>query len=221
MFLIAKHAVTLAVTAHHLTDEQHDRFQNDTSIDEAFAGWAVTSPVDLLSATVTVKDLLTLYNTAMGPENQLVKFARKQSAAERVFPLLERLARPFDDLLPAPAKKEPMKKNPIQEKVKKATTAKKADNGEIFRDAKDKLYPARAGSKQALLIDMLSVGATMDQLVAALGWERNSVKSGIYWDLNTIKGYGAKTVFVDGVATYHLILPAGFSEPLPHSTPKA
>ena len=61
--------------------------------------------------------------------------------------------------------------------------------------------PCRAGTKQATLVDLLSrpSGATMRELVDALGnWKPVTVKSGLSWDMNAVKGYGIRTRFLTG-----------------------
>lgn len=66
---------------------------------------------------------------------------------------------------------------------------------------KAKVYPCREGSKQAILVDMLSRsgGATMEELIRALehgkAWKEVTVKSGLNWDMNKVKGYGIRTTF--------------------------
>lgn len=90
-----------------------------------------------------------------------------------------------------------------------------------------KVYPCREGSKQATLVDMLSreQGATMEELLAALSggskpWQEITVKSGLNWDMNKVKGYGIRTTKRGEVDCYHLVLPAGMSAPLPHTPRK-
>lgn len=84
-------------------------------------------------------------------------------------------------------------------------------------------YPCREGSKQAILVDMLSrvQGATMDELLKALSggekpWLEISVKSGMNWDMNKIKGYGIRTTKRAEFDCYHLVLPKGMDAPHPH-----
>lgn len=63
--------------------------------------------------------------------------------------------------------------------------------------------PCRAGTKQALLVDLLSRpgGASMSELREALNpWKDMTIKSGLSWDMNHQKGYGIRTTFEDG---YH------------------
>ena len=59
----------------------------------------------------------------------------------------------------------------------------------------------RAGTKQALLVDLLhrSGGASMAELLRHLHpWKAITVKSGLSWDMNAIKGYGIRTTFENG-----------------------
>jgi hypothetical protein len=71
--------------------------------------------------------------------------------------------------------------------------------------AKAKVYPRRAGSKQALLVDMLSrpEGATFGELydaMAATGkpWRGVTIRSGLQWDMNHIAGYGISSTMHTG-----------------------
>lgn len=63
----------------------------------------------------------------------------------------------------------------------------------------------RAGTKQAVLVDLLSrpTGATMNELIDALGnWKPITVKSGMTWDMNAVKGYGIRTEFLTGFEAF-------------------
>lgn len=72
--------------------------------------------------------------------------------------------------------------------------------------------PCREGSKQAKLVDMLSrpEGATIPELMTALGWTDASVRAGFSWDLVN-KGYGVTKA--DATGHYFLIIPAGHTIP--------
>ena len=68
-----------------------------------------------------------------------------------------------------------------------------------------KAYACREGSKQATLVDLLSrpSGASMAELLSGLAfgskaWKEVTVKSGLNWDMNKIKGYGIRTEFQNG-----------------------
>lgn len=59
----------------------------------------------------------------------------------------------------------------------------------------------RAGTKQAILVDMLSRpgGASMTELRAVLApWKDVTIKSGLSWDMNHQKGYGIRTTHENG-----------------------
>lgn len=88
---------------------------------------------------------------------------------------------------------------------------------------KDKVYPCRPGTKQAILVDMLSreQGATMGELLEALSggkkpWQEVTVKSGLSWDMNKVKGYGIRTTKRGDEDCHHLTYPEGMDAPLPH-----
>lgn len=59
----------------------------------------------------------------------------------------------------------------------------------------------RAGTKQAILVDLLfrSGGASMAELREALApWKDITIKSGLGWDMNHQKGYGIRTTHENG-----------------------
>lgn len=122
-------------------------------------------------------------------------------------------------------------------------------------DPKKTLVPARYGSKQAILIDLLARknGATLKELTDALAaaggkpWTAESVKTGLRWDVNFVKGYGIATEFTSDpevlraegrneeaailaaipkearnpLAVFVLVYPSGVTKPLPHVKSKS
>ena len=59
----------------------------------------------------------------------------------------------------------------------------------------------RAGTKQAYLVDLLSrsCGASMAELREGLTpWKDATIKSGLSWDMNAVKGYGIRTTHENG-----------------------
>lgn len=78
----------------------------------------------------------------------------------------------------------------------------------------------REGSKQAVLLDMLSRpnGATMAELIEALiggnkPWTEATVRSGFGWDMK-LKGYGVRSAFAaDGTERFHIVVPEGHAIP--------
>jgi hypothetical protein len=73
-------------------------------------------------------------------------------------------------------------------------------------EPKKKVYARKAGSKQAILVDMLSrpEGATFGELydaMAATGkpWRGVTIRSGLAWDINHLAGYGVKADMLNGV----------------------
>lgn len=72
---------------------------------------------------------------------------------------------------------------------------------------KAKVYPRKAGSKQAVLIDLLSrkTGATFGELYDGLAetgkpWRGVTIRSGLAWDVNHIAGYGVTSELLNGEA---------------------
>ena len=75
---------------------------------------------------------------------------------------------------------------------------------------KKTVYARRAGSKQAILVDMLSrpEGATFGELYDALAasgkpWRGVTIRSGLAWDINHIAGYGVTSELLDGLSFAH------------------
>lgn len=108
-----------------------------------------------------------------------------------------------------------------------ATTKAPRRNTGINLAPKATVYACKEGTKQALFVDLLSrpQGATMEELMVAMStgkpWQEITVKSGLNWDMNKVKGYGIRTSKRGDVDCYHLVLPAGMAAPLPHTPRKA
>lgn len=111
-----------------------------------------------------------------------------------------------------------------------APKARKLSRG-INLAPKAKVLPCRAGTKQAAILDLISrpEGATMDELREALSgsgrpWLDVSIKAGLTWDMNSVKGYGVRTSIrgegENAVHAYHAVYPEGQEAPLAH-TPRA
>jgi len=96
---------------------------------------------------------------------------------------------------------------------------KSRKSGEINVDPMPTLIQARVGSKQQAIIDLLTKGATMDDLRAVcvrrdgVSWDDNSIRSALYYDVRQ-KGYGVRTEWEGDTARYHLVLPDGYDAPL-------
>ena len=165
---------------------------------------------DLLE--LTGAQAVALYNaTALELDSNTVpvnKFSTKAVAAKRLWANLVDLAElRAENAKPAPAAK---------------ATGPRRGTG-INLAPKSAAYPCREGSKQSILVDMLSreQGATMEELLKALSggakpWLEVTVKSGLNWDVNKIKGYGIRTTKRGDVDCYHLVLPEGMSKPHAH-----
>lgn len=199
-------------------------FLADDAAQEAFDqnhdGYIIAQWEDLFE--MTGFHLVTLYNAlqhaiarltpASGPVTEVKRFATKGAAEDRIKPLvsqLHELTRETEKAAPA----------------KKASTPRRGTGVNLA--PKDIIYPCRAGTKQSILVDMLSreQGATMKELLTALSggkkpWLEVTVKSGLNWDMNMIKGYGIKTSQRGGVDCYQLTYPEGMDAPLPHTVRK-
>lgn len=211
MFLITKNATKKTFDVFSAEEDKIDSFINDVTVDPSLMAWKITSPVDFENE-LSKQDMVDLYNQISN--SNLKKFQNKADGASRTYPLLEKQS-------------SELKKGYGKTVQKKASSRKKGKRlkGVINLAPKENVYECREGSKQAALVDALKNGATMQQLIVACSkknggaksWSENSVKSGVYWDVNKIKGYGIRTVVNDkGVATYHLTYPKGVTKPLPH-----
>ena len=207
--------------------------QTATAWADANDGYAITKWEDLYE--VTGFQLAQLHNSIAKELNaahpaadrikDVNKFSTKGAAEDRLKPMIMGLfelrggAAQFAD--------QPAAKKSDQPAAKKSDKATRQHTG-INLEPKQTVYACREGSKQSILVDMLSrkQGATMDELLDALKgggkpWLEVTVKSGLNWDMNKVKGYGIRTTKRDGVDCYHLVLPEGMTKPLPHKPLKA
>lgn len=187
----------------------------------------VGKPEDLGEA-LTGPQMVALYNATAAELNTglaaVTRFATKEAAVKRTMANLTDLWELRRTMEKAQAKPEKPKAAP---KAKPATgTAPRRGTGINLAPMK-KAYACRAGSKQAILVDMLSreQGATMEELLEALSggskpWKEVSVKSGMNWDMNKVKGYGIRTTKRGDDDCYHLVLPEGLTAPVPHTEKK-
>lgn len=157
-------------------------------------------------------------NTGLTPVN---RFATKEAAVKRTMANITdlwELRRTMAKAQATPA--------PAQKVKPAASTAPRRGTG-INLAPQKKVYACREGSKQALLVDLLNrpQGATMAELLDALSggakpWKEVTVKSGLNWDMNKVKGYGIRTTKRGDEDCYHLVLPEGMAAPVPHTPRK-
>ncbi|MES2336220.1 MAG: hypothetical protein V4551_16305 [Pseudomonadota bacterium] len=115
------------------------------------------------------------------------KAARKPKAAPAAAAVAE--------VAPAPAPQPEVQPAPaVQPKAQRRSRG-------INLAPKAKARACKAGTKQALMVDLLSRegGASMTELLRHLHpWKIVTVRSGLSWDMNAIKGYGIRTTFESG-----------------------
>lgn len=196
----------------------------------------LSGPVLVALYNATAADL----DTNITPVN---KFANKETGAKRLWAnlvdlrevYLERhaaLEKAHQDAAKGPANKEAWEARKAANKPAKATdypatTKAPRRNTGINLAPKATVYACKEGTKQALFVDLLSrpQGATMEELMVAMStgkpWQEITVKSGLNWDMNKVKGYGIRTSKRGDLDCYHLVLPAGMAAPLPHTPRKA
>jgi hypothetical protein len=222
-YLVTKNATTNVVNVAHCTLEQFAKFEVDDNLDPAIMGWFIKSASDFADTSLSNKDLLGLYNVSRKPDSHLVKFPNKQAAFERTFNLLEYIIAHS----PAVANVSKPKTTPKRERQAKtqkggitqpvrATLAEDPVNG-------GPIDPCRADTKQAMLVDALARvnGASLTDLIALFPtWQVKSIRSGVYWDVAHVKGYGIRTTWDAEDPRFHLIYQRGMTVPVPHSQKK-
>ncbi len=173
-------------------------------------------------------ELFNAVSEVLNTGKPVARFADKKSAVSRTWKLLQQLpvVEEVEEVVSAPvastnwatALLAPSKKETPVKKPAKSRGTNLAAPG--FAP-----LPCREGSKQALLLDVLSRegGATMEELVAALSggnkpWTEATVRSGFGWDMK-LKGYGVRSVFdEEGTERFVIVLPAG-TKGIPAHTP--
>ena len=184
--------------------------------------------------------LVELYNEVIGTfrNGEVVpdvrRFADKTTAVSRTWKVLQRYAEAHPEV-EAEAQAEPQKVETVNEtatpapvaapkapKAPKSAEEKKARalRGTNLAAPGHAPIPCREGSKQAMLLDMLSRpnGATMAELIEALSggnkpWTEATVRSGFGWDMK-LKGYGVRSAFAaDGTERFHIVVPEGHAIP--------
>ena len=206
MFIITRvkqqHSIAVA------DEKQVKEFMTNPNLAIDGAVWVIKGEKGLVEE-FSKQEMIALYNNLNG--SALKKFKDKVSGAERTYPLIKERAVQYSDFIST-------KNRAVRSRAK----------GTIHLDAQPTtktVYPCRMGTKQAALVDALKEGATMKELVEVCSkvnggknWTETSVKSGIYWDVNKIKGYGVRTeTNNNGQARYFLTYPAGMKTPLPHT----
>ena len=185
--------------------------------------------------------LVELYNEVIGTfrngesVQNVRRFADKKSAVSRTWKMLQRYAEANPEVEAEPVKAEPQKVETVNETATPApVAAPKAQKAPKSAEEKKARAPrgtnlaapghapiqCREGSKQALLLDMLSRpnGATMAELIEALSggnkpWTEATVRSGFGWDMK-LKGYGVRSAFdADGTERFHIVVPEGHAIP--------
>jgi len=160
-------------------------------------GYFVAAQEDL--SDMTNYQLVQLFNSALkyqpkdAPVREPVKkFADKTSALRRTWEVV----RAIELRQPAPTKE------PIE--PRKASRQK----GGCFLAPKERAVACREGTKQAAFIDTMwnggtGRGATFRELLEATSggkrpWREVTVRAAFSWDVNHVKGYGVRTVFMNG-----------------------
>lgn len=130
------------------------------------------------------------------------RFPDRATAARRIWQNLAALSAttPAPEAAPeAEAQPVPQPETDAQPVARKTQSPRKPRG--INLAPKAEAVACREGTKQALLVDLLSrpCGASMTELLRHLHpWKPVTVKSGLSWDMNSLKGYGIRTTFENG-----------------------
>ena len=181
--------------------------------------------------------LVELYNEVIGTFRNgesvpnVRRFADKTTAIARTWKMLQRYAEANPEVEAEPVKAEPQKVETVNETTTTTVAASKAAKSPAEKKARAPRgtnlaapghapIQCREGSKQAVLLDMLSRpnGATITELIEALSggnkpWTEATVRSGFGWDMK-LKGYGVRSAFdADGTERFHIVVPEGHAIP--------
>lgn len=97
----------------------------------------------------------------------------------------------------------------VDAKRPKARKSRVLDDRVILEPGKlDDVRPTKAGSKRALLVEALANGATIEEMMDRLGWNRDTVSAAFRTDIKAI-GLGVERK----AGRYHLLLPKGMKRP--------
>lgn len=160
--------------------------------------------------------LVELYNKLS--EKPTKRFAARADGIRRVWGLARDMAEETTPVLapaPAPVDPEPAPQTPAPAPAPTSPKRRSMGKGTNY-EPKKRVYPCRAGSVQALLVDLLARGGgvTFDQLRSELHsyaqatgrtpWKDITIRSGLGWDVHSLKGYGIETKTVNGEEAWSL-----------------
>ncbi|MDB5177535.1 MAG: hypothetical protein JWN75_1203 [Candidatus Saccharibacteria bacterium] len=236
VFNCFKNIITRApnATAGKALADQCDGYFISTAADlNDLSGSNLVALFNLLRKDKAVIEAMTNDSQAVPPV-PVNRFATKEAAVKRVWAMASYMkAAPSEETVREvkAALTETVMSKPAQEALAKAVKAPKEPKVPTTRKSKgvnllpkETLSTAREGSVQALLIDTLAKGTTFENLREVLHahaatkengkpWQDVTIRSGLNWDVNHLKGYGITTA-QDGTMT--LVYPAGVTGPLPH-----
>ena len=209
--LIVKNAASNAISVFNASEEQVEAFNQSDDLPVAIMGWPVYTPDDLAETSLYADDLVELYKTANPSVKEIPGEPSKRQLANIVFGSVSRLAQPYK--LTGTIKACPVEEQKQPVKRPRRTNATR-------REPSEELKQCTAGTKQALLVDVFKKWATPEEGAEVVGWKPASIKSGIDYDLCTLKGYGWEKREQNGVTQYRLLYPEGHNGPLEHKVRK-
>lgn len=149
---------------------------------------------------LTIKEGVALFAATAAPLGiaPVKRFPDRSTAARRIWANLCALSAVPEAAPEAPAQPVPQPEPAPQPEAQKRHKPRRSRG--ITVAPKAQARACKAGTKQAVLVDMLSRpgGASMSELREALGnWSDVTIRSGLTWDMAN-KGYGIRTTHEDG-----------------------
>jgi len=157
---------------------------------------------------LTMKEGAALFAATAAPLGiaPVKRFPDRTTAARRIWQNLVALSAgtalpaAAPKVAPQPEAQPEAEAQPVAQNAQRTAKAPRKPRG-IALAPKAQAVACRAGTKQALLVDLLfrAGGASMSELREALApWKDVTIKSGLSWDMNSLKGYGIRTTFENG-----------------------
>jgi hypothetical protein len=136
----------------------------------------------------SIKELTEIYNSKCDAADRITKFRDKETAVRRVLEVLSGKQEGEKPKLRA-KRGEGKRTKAKKEKAEKA----EGDNRRKLFNLKpaSKLKSIRPGTKRAKIVELLTEGATFEEVQKATGWDNRTAREGIIL-LNKHVGYGIK-----------------------------
>jgi hypothetical protein len=214
-------------TTAQATTDRVEGYLIQTAADlEHLTGFQLVQLFNLLASDQEVKDALQLAGQSV--PDAVKKFSSKENGVTRTAKLIEHVSETHDDsefdqpdaVESAGAGELMTEASPVDGSTMSAPAEPKpsrkgrAKGVDLKPRPADQIKDCREGSVQALFVDLLSQGwgTTFEELKAAQHrwalenngqpWADVTVRSGLNWDMNHVKGYGVKGHIVNGAQAW-------------------